>query len=70
MNSIQTRHMVLFHAARHTEIALKADLKPTDADRQEMKKHEAEFNHFLGIIRKNGSFVSESFSLPYRYLAE
>lgn len=70
MNSIQTRHMVLFHAVKHTEIALRADLRPTDADRQEMKKHETEFNRFLGIIRKNGFFVSESFSLPYRYLAD
>jgi len=70
MNPTQTRHMVLFHAVRHSAIALKADLKPTRADQQEMKRHEEKFNHFLGIIKKNGYYINESFSLPYRYLVE
>lgn len=70
MNSIQLKNMVLFHSAMHTEIALRADLKPNSEDQEKMKHHEIKFDHFLGIIRESGFFINESFSLPYRHLAE
>lgn len=70
MNSIQLKNMVLFYSAMHTEIALRADLKPNSEDQEKMKRHALKFDHFLGIIRENGFFINESFSLPYRHLAE
>ncbi|HHL33859.1 MAG TPA: hypothetical protein ENJ30_05785 [Desulfobulbaceae bacterium] len=68
MNSIQLKNMALFHSAMHTEIALRADLKPNRKDREKMKHHEIKFDHYLGIIKENGFFINENFGLPYRRL--
>ncbi len=70
MNSIQLKNMVLFHSTMHTEIALRANLNPNSEDQKRMKRHEMKFDHFLGIIREDGFFINECFSLPYRHLAE